>query len=131
MHVFLKDANPPAVSPGQALVVPAKEQKWWNIELQACSLNTLQCHFVLFCVVRCWQKKRLRCQEVKKQVNSLFDTVWYLHMISGDEMRQILEAVDKLELPAKLRAKEKGEEEDEDETILLSWVNLKVLFWVS
>lgn len=64
-------------------------------------------------------------------MNSLFDTVWYLHMISGDEMRQILEAVDKLELPAKLRAKEKEEDEDEDETILLSLVNLKVLFWVS
>lgn len=32
----------------------------------------------------------------------LRDTVWDLHMLSGDEMRKSLEGVDELELPAEL-----------------------------
>ena len=36
-------------------------------------------------------------------------------MLSGDEVRQILETVDKLQLPAELRAEEDEEEEDKEE----------------
>lgn len=35
-------------------------------------------------------------------------------MLSGDEVRKILEAVDELELPAELRAEEEEEEESLD-----------------
>lgn len=40
------------------------------------------------------------------------DTVWDLHMLSGDEVRKVQEAVDELKLPAELRAEQEEEEEE-------------------
>lgn len=42
--------------------------------------------------------------------HSLSDAVWDLHVLGGDEPREVLEALHQLELPAELRA----EEEEQD-----------------
>lgn len=47
--------------------------------------------------------------EIQVKKDSLSDTVWDLHVLSGDEMRKILKTVDELELPAELRAEAEEE----------------------
>lgn len=53
--------------------------------------------------------------------DSLCDTVWDLHMLSGDELREILERVNELELLAELGA-EQEDRNDEEENVTVGRV---------
>lgn len=49
------------------------------------------------------------------QHHSLCDAVRNVHMLSGNQVREILQGVDKLELPTELGAEEEQVEQEEEE----------------
>lgn len=50
--------------------------------------------------------------EATERRHSLCDAVRDLHVLSGDEASEILQAVDKLQLPAELGTDQEGQERD-------------------